>query len=153
MSIVCSHCTALHWIDERTQGAGSTAEHPLFNTCCNRGDVSVSFMRPLPPLLYSLFYDTTTLAIHFHTHIRKYNSALAFVSLQYQLDRRVLDGLQCFQIHGALYDRSGPLEHGHNIRPPSYFSMILMMLLCNFNFVLVVMFYPVMSISFSYTNS
>jgi len=63
MSTICSHCTMLHWIDERTQGAGSTTEYSLFNPCCNRGDVSLPFMRPLPPLLYSLFYDTTTLAV------------------------------------------------------------------------------------------
>jgi len=87
MSTVCESCTALHWIDERIHGAGSTMERPLFNSCCNKGDVVIPYMRPLPPFLHSLFYDDTPLARHFRTHIWKYNSTLAFVSLQYQPDQ------------------------------------------------------------------
>jgi len=115
MSTMCKNCTALYWIDERIQGAGSTVEHPLFNSCCNEGDVVIPYMQPLPPFLHSLFHDNTPLARHFRTHIRKYNSTLAFTSLQYQPDQRTRGGLQCFQIHGALYHRAGPLEHGANI--------------------------------------
>jgi len=117
MSTICENCTALHWIDEKIQGAGSTIEHSLFNSCCSKGDVVIPYMQPLPPFLHSFFYDDTTLARHFRTHIRKYNSTLAFVSLQYQPDHRTHGGLQCFQIHGALYHREGPLEHGANVRP------------------------------------
>ena len=103
MSVSCSHCTALHWAAERLTELASTLENPLFGICCSKGDVMIPFMRPLPPLLHSLFYDDTNQAHHFRTHIRKYNSALAFASVKYQSDQRTVGGLQCFQIHGALY--------------------------------------------------
>ena len=74
-------------------------------------------MRQLPPLLHSLYNDNTGLARHFRMHIRKYNSALAFASLKYTPDQRVRGGLQCFQIHGALYHLAGPLQHATNTRP------------------------------------
>jgi len=74
-------------------------------------------MRALPPFLHSLFYDDSTLARHFRTHLRKYNSSLAFVSLQYKPDTRTPGGLQCFQIHGALYHHGGPHDHATNVHP------------------------------------
>ena len=117
MSIACNHCSALHWLEQRTNVYPSTKQHPLFSTCCNKGDVVIPLMRQPPPLLRSLYNDDTSLARHFRTHIRKYNSALAFASLKYQPDQRVRGGLQCFQIHGALYHLAGPLQHATNIRP------------------------------------
>ena len=117
MSIPCNYCSALHWLEERTTVYPSTNRHPLFSTCCNKGDVAIPLMRQPPALLQSLYNDDTSLARHFRTHIRKYNSALAFASLKYQPDQRVRGGLQCFQIHGALYHLAGPLQHAANIRP------------------------------------
>ena len=83
MSIACNHCLALHWLEERTTVYPSTKHLPLFSTCCNKGDVVILLMRQPPLLLQSLYNDDTSLARHFRTHIRKYNSALAFVSLKY----------------------------------------------------------------------
>ncbi|KAF8421842.1 hypothetical protein EV426DRAFT_507584, partial [Tirmania nivea] len=117
MSVICPNCTAMHWLAERSTIHPSTLVNPQFSTCCNRGDVLIPPMRALPPLLQALFYDRTSLAIHFRTHIRKYNSALAFVSLKYQADQRTQGGLQCFQVHGALYHMTGPLHHAMNMRP------------------------------------
>ena len=117
MSIACNHCSALNWLEERILSYPSTIRNPLFNTCCNQGDVVISLMQQLPQPLHSLYNDDTGLARHFRTHIRKYNSALAFASLKYQPDQRTRGGLQCFQIHGALYHLAGPLQHAANIRP------------------------------------
>ena len=117
MSIACNHCSALHWLDERTTVNPSTIRNPLFSACCSAGDVVLPLMQPLPPLLQSLYNTDTGVARHFRTHIRKYNSALAFASLKYQPDQRVRGGLQCFQIYGALYHLAGPLQHAINIRP------------------------------------
>ena len=117
MSIACNYCSALHWLDERILCYPSTIRNPLFNTCCNQGDVVLPPMQQLPQLLHSLYNDDTSLARHFRTHIRKYNSALAFASLKYQPDQRTRGGLQCFQIHGALYHLAGPLQHAANTRP------------------------------------
>ena len=93
MSIACTACNALHWEQERTTTSPSTKRNPLFSTCCNQGDVAIPLMRPLPPLLHSLYNDDSSLARHFRTNIRKYNSALAFASLKYQPDQRVRGGL------------------------------------------------------------
>jgi len=71
-----------------------------------------------------LIYDNSTLARHFRTHVRKYNSSLAFVSLQYKPEACTPGGLQCFQIHGALYHRGGPRDHATNVRP--HFAQIFL---------------------------
>ena len=68
-------------------------------------------------MLLELYTADTPIAKHFRTHIRKYNSALAFTSLNYQPDKRTQGGLQCFQIHSALYHMAGPLEHPANCKP------------------------------------
>ena len=117
MHIPCKDCEALHWLQERVTAHPSTLANPLFSTCCNQGDVVLPLMPALPPLLQSLYNDDTGVARHFRTHIRKYNSALAFASLKYTPDQRVRGGLQCFQIYGALYHLTGPLQHAANIRP------------------------------------
>ena len=71
MSIVCTNCTGLHWFDEKISIVGSTRECSLFSSCCSKGDVSIPYMRALPPFLDSLFYDNSTLVRHFRTHLRK----------------------------------------------------------------------------------
>jgi len=117
MSISCSKCTAPYWLDERTAEHPSTKQNPLFNTCCNNGDVSIPLMKALLTLLHSLLYNQTSTSHHFRNHIRKYNSALAFVSPKYQASNLTSQGLQYFQIHGVLYHLTRPLEHSMNTRP------------------------------------
>ena len=68
-------------------------------------------------MLLEFYTADIPIAKHFRTHIRECNSALAFTSLNYQPDKRTQGGLQCFQIHGALYDMAGPLEHPANCKP------------------------------------
>ena len=117
MSVACNQCSALHWLEERTTILPSIIQSPLFSSCCNKGDIAIPLMLPLPPLMQSLYNNDTDVARHFRTHIRKYNSALAFASLKYTPDQCVRGGLQCFQIHGALYHLAGPLQHSANTRP------------------------------------
>ena len=117
MSEICQHCNAKHWTAERIKEHPSTVSNPLFSTCCNRGDVKIPLMQPLPSLLQELYYRNSELASHFRIHIRKYNSALAFVSLKYEADQRIMGGLQSFQIHGALYHLTGPLEYPIHMQP------------------------------------
>jgi len=74
-------------------------------------------MKPLSTLLHSLLYNQTSTLYHFRTHIRKYNSALTFVSLKYQPSNLTSRGLQYFQINGALYYLTRPLEYSMNTCP------------------------------------
>ena len=90
---------------------------PIFGTCCSNGDVQLPFLQQLPQFLFELYTANTPIAKHFKTHIRKYNSALVFTSLKYKPDTHIRGGLQCFQIHGALYHMAGPLEHSINAKP------------------------------------
>ena len=86
MTIPCSKCNALHWLQEQLKL--SSKVQPLFGTCCSNGDVQLPVLQPLPPLLFELYTAETPLAKHFRTHIRKYNSALAFTSLNCKPDTR-----------------------------------------------------------------
>ena len=115
MEVVCSKCLALHWLNEELDH--SLKEEPLFVTCGSNGNVQLPTLSLLPPMLLKLYTADTPIAKHWRTHIRKYNSVLAFTSLNYQPDKRTPGRLQCFQIHGALYHMTGPLEHPGNCKP------------------------------------
>jgi len=84
MSISCIKCTELHWLDKHTTEHPSTKQNPLVNICGNNSDVSIPLMKPCHTLLHSLVYNQTSTSHHFRTHLRKYNSALAFASLKYE---------------------------------------------------------------------
>ena len=115
MEVACSKCLALHWLNKKLDR--SLKKEPLFGTYCSNGNVQLPKLSQLPPMVLELYTGDTPIAKHFRTHIRKYNSALAFTSFNYQLDKRTQGGLQCFQIHGALYHMAGPLEHPANCKP------------------------------------
>ena len=115
MLVICSQCNALHWLQEKLEK--SLKGKPIFRTCCSNGDVQLPFLQHLSQYLFELYTANTPIAKHFRTHIRKYNSALAFTSLKYKPDTRIRVGLQSCQIQGALYYMAGPLEHSINARP------------------------------------
>ena len=115
MSVICSQYNALHWLQEKLDK--SLKGKPIFGTCCFNSDVQLPFLQQLPQFLFELYTANTPIAKYFKTHIRKYNSALAFTSLKYKPDTRIRGGLQCFQIHGALYHMAGPLENSINTKP------------------------------------
>ena len=86
MEVVCSKCFALHWLNAKLDRR--LKEEPLFGTCCSNGNVQLLKLSQLPPTLLELYTTDTSIAKDFRTHIRKYNSALAFTSLNYQPDKR-----------------------------------------------------------------
>ena len=70
-----------------------------------------------PEYLQYLLSSTDSEAKTFRKNIRKYNSALAFTSVKYNVDDRTyrsLGRIQCFQIHDELFHLQGPLQsEGH----------------------------------------
>ncbi|KAI0289999.1 hypothetical protein BC826DRAFT_583570 [Russula brevipes] len=77
MSHSCIHCHALHWLDERTSG---TPSKPQFGRCCQHGTVKIDRLPDLPDDLHTLFTGNSPQCRQFRSHIRQYNSALAFAS-------------------------------------------------------------------------
>ncbi|UPX14727.1 uncharacterized protein EKO05_0005201 [Ascochyta rabiei] len=110
MQVPCSACGALHWIDERKSTTSVT--DPRFTLCCLDGEVNLPALTPLPSYLYQLLNTNTLAARHFRKELQAYNAAFAFTSVDCTPTSRGAQGpgVQVFQIHGALYHRSGPVE-------------------------------------------
>ena len=84
MSVRCTSCKALHWIQERL--SGSTIALPQFETCCKKDNVQLELLRPPPAYLQYLLDLADTIVRNYRSKIQEYNSALAFTSLKYQPD-------------------------------------------------------------------
>ena len=111
MNVLCPTCEAKHWIDERSRPSSIAA--PQFESCCKKGDVAISKLNTPPDVLSALLSEDTAEGKHFHSNIRKYNSALSFTSLKYSADERAASlapGIHCVQIHSELYHLHEPLE-------------------------------------------
>ncbi|CAG8582983.1 4231_t:CDS:2, partial [Acaulospora morrowiae] len=87
MNISCTYCLALHWIKEKL--SSSTIWTPQFSTCCASGKVNLPLLQTPPPPLIDLLTGDTSEARSFRKDIRRYNSALAFVSLGAKIDENV----------------------------------------------------------------
>ncbi|PHZ10815.1 uncharacterized protein RHIMIDRAFT_238957 [Rhizopus microsporus ATCC 52813] len=75
----CSHCHALHWIDERQET--SSMRYPSWESCCKQGSVQLQLLPDLPEYLKDLLERTDTQGRHFKDNLRQYNAAFAFTSL------------------------------------------------------------------------
>ncbi|OBZ69834.1 hypothetical protein A0H81_10535 [Grifola frondosa] len=110
MSIVCRHCKALHWADEKL--VASPRSRPEFGVCCNSGKVHLPLL-PEPPLsIKNLFTGVDAQAKEFRDNIRQYNAAFAFTSLGVNIDEQINHGGHApyvFRIQGELCHRSGSL--------------------------------------------
>ncbi|XP_058217651.1 uncharacterized protein LOC131328777 isoform X1 [Rhododendron vialii] len=109
MDILCSHCQALHWMDEKL--ARSSKKNPLFGTCCLQGTIKLHLLSTPPPPLKALYDGDDVRSKSFRSNTRDYNAANAFTSLGTTLDPRVLSGRgpTPFTIHGELRHRTGSL--------------------------------------------
>jgi hypothetical protein len=56
-SITCPHCSAIHWIEERT--VNSTMKNPQFSMCCAGGKVTLPCPEPPPAFLKNYLLDET----------------------------------------------------------------------------------------------
>ncbi|KAL6299928.1 hypothetical protein BKA93DRAFT_706208, partial [Sparassis latifolia] len=110
MNGICSHCSALHWINERVVSK-STRDLPVFTTCCNQGKVRLPAPAAPPEYLAFLFSSAEHEVKEFRENIHQYNSALAFTSLGVKLDQSVNVGSSqpIVRINGELCHRHGAL--------------------------------------------
>lgn len=116
MNHECSHCGALHFLDE---AVNPRARVLVFEKCCKKGAAILEPVKSSPPFLRCLFTGQDPRARLFRKHIREYNAALSFTSLKYNKDERLNNrgGIQCFQIHGEIFHRQGPLIAGSQETP------------------------------------
>jgi hypothetical protein len=115
MTVRCDDCEALHWAGENQD---SRVGSQKFEACCKRGDLVLHPFRQPPTLLQDLLAAQNPRSRHFRDNIRRYNSAFAFTSIECETtDRGMHGGPNCFQIHGALYHTTGPLDPAPGQQP------------------------------------
>lgn len=112
---ICAHCDALHWISERISSSPVSA--PRYHSCCIQGSVPLTPYSDPPDLYRDLYTGKHSLSSSFFAHIRRYNAAFAFVSTTVKVDDRISNGINMYQIHGALYHLQGPLDGQNGVRP------------------------------------
>lgn len=94
-NVVCEHCNALRWREERT------------SFCCQNGKVSIP-LPPAPPDEIKKYFDLTKSGKLFLPHSRLYNNALALASIG--CNEHTQQGFNpTFTIQGKLYHRLGSL--------------------------------------------
>ena len=111
IDVLCTACQALHWREERLRPQDRHhAAAGTFQACCKHGDTIVERMRALPKPLNTLMTGQDSHSRLFLQHIRRWNTLFALTSLSFNADTRTGatgQGLQLFQIHGAIYHQQG----------------------------------------------
>ncbi|CAG8467581.1 6869_t:CDS:2 [Cetraspora pellucida] len=109
MNVECTHCSALHWLDERL--TNSSIQSPKFGSCCHQEKVILPLLNSPPLLLKHLFENNDDEAKEFRTNICQYNAAHAFTSVGVNIDQTVLHGHgpYCFCISRELHHLSSSL--------------------------------------------
>ena len=110
MSQVCQSCHARYFPKEK----GSFR----FTTCCYSGKVTLQFPVDPPQLLMDLYNGTSPYSRNFLSHIRSYNSSLAFAPMNCKLDHRLIERFPCcFRIHGQVYYAVSSIHPPSHCRP------------------------------------
>ena len=100
MDVLCLHCQAQHFPDEKVSNKGL-----FFNDCCSHGSVTLVPIPEFPIQLKKIFQGEHEKSNQFFQPIRYYNNTLAFASFNGNLvnfqTRR--PGPFCFKIQGQIY--------------------------------------------------
>ena len=117
MDVRCDNCSALHW--SREKPSDSTGENHFFSSCCKLGDIELDQFREPPDLLRALLTGDDPRSRAFRKDLRRFNNAFAFTSVYCSQTNRGAtgNGPNCFQIHGALYHITGPLQIATGAQP------------------------------------
>ena len=118
-TIVCEHCGAQLWYEERTIKSKMPTK-PKFSLCCSEGRVELPLLKEPPPFLGNLLnINSNQRSINFQLGIRIYNSLFAFTSLGGNVDRSVNNGSgpYVFRVNGQTHHRIGSLHPVHGQKP------------------------------------
>jgi hypothetical protein len=106
MSEKCKYCGVLFW---RNEGIVRNKIYEL-SRCCAGGKCIPHKFDNFPVDLRELFEGKHEHSVEFKDHIRQYNSALAFGSLNCHVDHMGGGGPYAYRIHGQIYRNVGPLD-------------------------------------------
>ena len=118
-TIVCEHCGAQLWYEERTVKS-KTPTKPKFSLCYSEGRVELPLLKEPPPFLGNLLnINSDQRSINFQLGIRIYNSLFAFTSLGGNADRLVNNGSgpYVFRVNGQTHHRIGSFLPVHGQKP------------------------------------
>ena len=110
MSYSCNLCDAKFWESEKL--STSTKTCIKFSFCCGEGKVVVPPLESPPELLTHLLTSPDKRGKEFRSHIRAYNTSLAFCSLRTKVDYELANaklGVYTFCIHGVVHHSIGRL--------------------------------------------
>ena len=105
-SVRCHLCNALMWIDKKL--SASSNKNSKFGIFCLNGTVSITLLNPLPLELFDLITQISVESKKFRTHIRLYNSILAFTTSSAKVDESLLkatSGVYTFRINGSVHHK------------------------------------------------
>ncbi|XP_058810553.1 uncharacterized protein LOC131675552 [Phymastichus coffea] len=122
MNILCKHCQANHFKDEKVSNKGLS-----FNDCCGHGTVTLDPFPDFPRELLTLFNGEHNQSSIFFNHIRNYNSSLSFASFNANLvnfqSRR--SAPYCFKIQGQIYYQINTALYPSDGENPSYGQLFI----------------------------
>ena len=111
----CHHCHAKGYFYHENQGS-KTQPH-MGQLCCNKGDMTLPSLPPLPERLEELLTADTAQAKLFRKNTRYCNAQMAFGSIQVNEQTVTDSGPAAFRVCGQMYRRVGPLRNAQN-KPP-----------------------------------
>lgn len=92
----------------------SEGKNGEFSLCCHKGKVNLAKHRELPADIKSLFTGESPESKEFLNNIRRYNSALAFASMNAKIDSKVnKSGTFVFRISGQVYHQTSSYLKNH----------------------------------------
>src|SRR6266403_1572611 len=118
MTVICSHCHALHWLPESL--SHSTNNNIRFGMCCIEGKISLEPLHPAPPELLDFLTRHDPIGNAFHHLIRNYNSALAMTSVGRDVNCSINQdggGPYTFVLQGQLSHLAGSLLPAEGVAP------------------------------------
>ncbi|XP_058810633.1 uncharacterized protein LOC131675610 [Phymastichus coffea] len=122
MDVLCLHCEAKHFKDERISNKGFS-----FHECCNHGSVSLDPLPEFPSQLYKLFTSQHPKSNLFIKDIRPYNNSLSFASFNANLFdfRPNRPGPFCFKIQGQIYYQINTALYPCDTENPTYGQLFI----------------------------
>ncbi|XP_058790186.1 uncharacterized protein LOC131663673 [Phymastichus coffea] len=122
MNVLCSHCNAKHFQDEKISNKGLS-----FSDCCSHGSALLDPLPTFPSELQSLFTGNNPKSNLFIKDIRSYNNSLAFASLNANLFNFTPNrpGPFCFKIQGQIYYQINTALYPNEGENPSFGQLFI----------------------------